>query len=59
MQMNKIFEKHRIPDFYFNQYFRLIHDIWFQIDQFLYNNLTLDLWNLQTALKINANGEYI
>jgi hypothetical protein len=57
--MENIFEKHGIPDFYFNQYFRLIHDIWFQIDQFLYNNLTLDLWNLQTALKINANGEYI
>jgi hypothetical protein len=53
--MENIFEKHGIPDFYFNQYFRLIHDIWFQIDQFLYNNLTLDLWNLQTALKINAN----
>jgi hypothetical protein len=59
--MENIFNKITIPNNYFNSFYPNIldDDIWFQIDQFLYNNLTLDLWNLQTALKINANGEYI
>jgi hypothetical protein len=54
--MENIFIEHQIPDFHFNQYFHIIHDIWYQLDPFLYDNLTLDLWNLQIALKINING---
>jgi hypothetical protein len=57
--MENLFNEQQIPDFYFNQYFHLTLDLLYQLDPFLYNNLTLDLWDLKLALKINANEEYI
>jgi hypothetical protein len=55
--MDKIFEKHGTPDFYFNSYICLKLDLY----NHLYNNLKREDYSLdlKTALTNNANGEYI
>jgi hypothetical protein len=63
MQMENIFEKQIIHEYFFDQYLNL-KDIKPNLLMYLYNNLddenfdTFEL-DLEIALTINANGEYI
>jgi hypothetical protein len=45
--MVNIFEKTKITDQCFNQFFQPIHDIWSQLDSLLYNNLIIELWDIE------------
>ena len=59
--MDNIFNNLTIPSDYFNSFYHLIT---FDLLFYLNNNLQKEnyqtfSWDLKTALKINANGEYI
>jgi hypothetical protein len=50
--MENIFNKHGIPTYFFN--FSL-----YISDNLYHENIDTLTWDLQTELKINANGKYI
>jgi hypothetical protein len=63
MQMNNIFKKSIIANYIFGLYYSL-KNIKLDLLTYLFDNLQKEnyetfLWDLKTALKINANGEYI
>jgi hypothetical protein len=59
--MENIFNEHQIPRYYFfniEKYVKL--DLWYYIYNNLHHHENYRLrWDLQNALTINANGEYI
>jgi hypothetical protein len=59
MQMVNIFEKYETIRNYFNV--KLLNYITQSLHSYLFYNLEDETfrWDLQTALKINTNGEYI
>jgi len=62
--MVNIFKKITIPSDYFNSYTNYYDVLKSDLYYYLYNNLQKEnyvtfSWDLKTALKINANGEYI
>jgi hypothetical protein len=61
MQMENIFNKITIPRYFFNDIsFVMSDDLWFYLkDNLQKENNDILRWDLKTALKINANGEYI
>jgi hypothetical protein len=61
MQMENIFNKLTIPRYFFNDIsFVMSDDLWFYLkDNLQKENNDILRWDLKTALKINANGEYI
>ena len=59
--MENIFNKITIPRYFFNDIsFVMSDDLWFYLkDNLQKENNDILRWDLKTALKINANGEYI
>jgi hypothetical protein len=59
--MDNIFNKLTIPIYFFNDMsFVMSDDLWFYLkDNLQKENNDILRWDLKTALKINANGEYI
>jgi hypothetical protein len=58
--MENIFNKHGIPTYFFNFSLYISDNLLFYLyDNLYHENIDTLTWDLQTELKINANGKYI